>query len=278
MATTTWIQNALKERGVAYEEQHHLEVFTAQQVAQCEHVSGHRLAKVVVVLADGRPVELILPASRRVVLARLAAILGARDVRLASEREMDQIFNDCETGAIPPLRHWKDVAVVMDATMRVAGDIVFQAGTHEDTIRLKFNDWFALVNPRVESFTEPDNATSVAVFSDREDTGAPPGEPHRASPPARDSGLPGGGQGRRDEVGHTGVYPGSGPYPEGQSEIRTPGTWVHGQRDEQGREVEGGSEPIYLDEGTLLGGATPPSSSPPQPDAGEDDSRKRDRK
>ena len=116
MATATWIKNTLSQRGVAFEEQHHPEVFTSQEVAQCEHVSGHRMAKVVVVLADGRPVEAILPASRRVGLARLREILGAREVRLASEAEMDRIFNDCETGAIPPLCHWKDVAVLMAVT------------------------------------------------------------------------------------------------------------------------------------------------------------------
>lgn len=31
------------------------------------------------------------------------------------------------------------------------------------------------------------------------------------------------GKGRRDEVGHTGIYPGSGPRPEGDVPIRTPG-------------------------------------------------------
>ena len=58
----------------------------------------------------------------------------------------------------------------------------------------------------------------------------------------RDSGQPGGGQGRTDEVGRTGVYPGSGPYPSGEAEVRTPGSFVHGQTDEQGRDIEGGSE------------------------------------
>ena len=28
---------------------------------------------------------------------------------------------------------------------------------------------------------------------------------------------------RRDEVGHTGVYPGSGPLPEGDADVLTPG-------------------------------------------------------
>jgi hypothetical protein len=31
------------------------------------------------------------------------------------------------------------------------------------------------------------------------------------------------GKGRKDEVGHTGIYPATGPYPEGDAEIITPG-------------------------------------------------------
>jgi hypothetical protein len=87
----------------------------------------------------------------------------------------------------------------------------------------------------------------------------------------RDSGQPGGGKGRVDEVGRSPVYPGSGPLPGGDVEVRTPGSFVHGQLDEQGRPVEGGSEIIMTEEGVVLGGATPPSSSPPQgrgPDQG----------
>ncbi|HWE40363.1 MAG TPA: hypothetical protein VG406_27675 [Isosphaeraceae bacterium] len=78
--------------------------------------------------------------------------------------------------------------------------------------------------------------------------------------PGTESGQPGGGKGRVDRVGRTGVYPGSGPWPPGDAEIRTPETLVHGQRDEEGREVEGGSEPTYLNREVLLGGATPPPS------------------
>src|SRR3712207_1568386 len=112
MSTATWIRNELEQRGVAYEEVHHPEAYTAQQVAQCEHFSGHRVAKVVVVMADGRPVELILPASRRVNLDRVRQLLAAREVRLATEPEMERYFPDCETGAIPPLRHWQGVEVL----------------------------------------------------------------------------------------------------------------------------------------------------------------------
>ena len=174
MATATWIKHALEQRGIPFEEIPHREVFTSQEVAQSEHVSGHRLAKVVVVMADGRPIELVLPASRRVILEKVQQMLGANQVRLASEAEMDRIFSDVDTGAIPALRHWHGVEVIMDASMRLDGDITLQGGTHRDTVRLAFRDWFDMVQPRVGSFTELENLAGTRTFTDREDlaTGA----------------------------------------------------------------------------------------------------------
>ena len=154
MATATWVREELDRRGIAYQELHHPDAYTASEVAQKEHVSGHRVAKVVCVMADGRPVELVLPASRRVDLDRVGELLGARDVRLATEEEMCRHFTDCEVGAIPAFRHWDGVDVMMDGHLCCGGDIYILGGTHRDAIRMRFDDWFALVNPRVEQFTE----------------------------------------------------------------------------------------------------------------------------
>jgi len=145
----------LELRGIAFEELHHPQVFTAQEVAQREHVSGHRVAKVVVVMVDGRPVELILPASRHVNLDKVKEVLNAWEVRLASEAEMEQQFTDCEPGAIPALRHWKDVPVLMDRSLPVEDYIVFRAGTHSDAVKLSFRDWYEMVQPQVATFSEP---------------------------------------------------------------------------------------------------------------------------
>jgi Ala-tRNA(Pro) deacylase len=162
MSAATWIVNELEQKGMTYQEMHHPDAYTAQSVAQCEHVSGHRVAKVVVAMVDGRPVELILPASRRVNLERVRYLLAAKEVRLATEEEIDRYFTDCETGAIPPLRHWDGVEVIMDTSMQVPGDIIFQAGTHRDAVRMRFEDWFRMVNPPVASFSEPAQEASMS--------------------------------------------------------------------------------------------------------------------
>jgi Ala-tRNA(Pro) deacylase len=145
----------LELRGIPFEELHHTEVYTAQDLAQREHFSGHRVAKVVVVMVDGRAVELILPASRHVSLDRVRAVLNAREARLATEQEMEKFFTACEVGAVPALRHWEGVEVLMDQSLNVEGDILFQAGTHADAIRLNFRHWYEMVNPQVAAFSEP---------------------------------------------------------------------------------------------------------------------------
>ncbi len=69
----------------------------------------------------------------------------------------------------------------------------------------------------------------------------------------RESGLPGGGAGRKDEVGRSGVYPMSGPHPAGDAEIRGQASWGQGERGAAGYEDHGSSELTY-EGGQVLGG------------------------
>lgn len=79
----------------------------------------------------------------------------------------------------------------------------------------------------------------------------------------RESGEPGGGQGRRDEVGRSGVYPMSGSErPPGDAEIRTQAAWGQGERGAEGYEDAGGSE-LTMRDGQLLGGTTAGPSGEP---------------
>ena len=72
----------------------------------------------------------------------------------------------------------------------------------------------------------------------------------------RDSGQPGGGAGRRDDVGRTGVYPMSGDErPSGNADVRPLGDWAGGDRGIAGYEDSGGSGLVMRD-GEVLGGLT----------------------
>jgi osmotically-inducible protein OsmY len=58
-----------------------------------------------------------------------------------------------------------------------------------------------------------------------------------------EQGLPGGGTGRVDEVGRTGIYPASGPLPESNAEVQTPGTWGQGEQNQASQPTRRESEP-----------------------------------
>ncbi|WP_029214528.1 aminoacyl-tRNA deacylase [Kallotenue papyrolyticum] len=142
----------LREQGVAYELHHHAQAFTAQEVAQREHVPGRRVAKVVVVWADGAPAMLVLPAPFKVDLEHLAETLGAQHVRMAREDELAVVFPDCELGAMPPFGNLYDVPVYVDPRLAENDTIVVQAGTHTETISLRYADFERLVHPRTLPF------------------------------------------------------------------------------------------------------------------------------
>ena len=116
----------------------HREVFTSQETAQCMHFTGHRVAKTVIVIANSQPVVLVLPADRQVAMDRVLDLLGVESVRMATEREIREHFPDCEPGAVPPLPHWNGAQLLMDHSMKVEGNIIFQAGTHFDAVRLNY--------------------------------------------------------------------------------------------------------------------------------------------
>jgi len=143
------LETYLRESKVPFQTQHHPQAFTAQEIAASEHVPGKMLAKVVMVMSDGRLVMLALPAPDHVDLAKANATLGAKETRLAEEGEFANAFPDCEVGAMPPFGNLYDLPIYVDKSLAEDETIVFNAGTHTDTMSLKYADFERLVKPTV---------------------------------------------------------------------------------------------------------------------------------
>jgi Ala-tRNA(Pro) deacylase len=139
----------LRDNQVPFETQLHRVAYTAQDVAASEHLPGQLMAKVVIAVADGALVMLVLPANHRTDLVKVRAALGAREIRLAEEHDFAEIFPDCELGAMPPFGNLYGIPVYVDQTLTEDHAIVFQAGTHRDTMRVRYADFARLVRPTV---------------------------------------------------------------------------------------------------------------------------------
>ncbi len=142
----------LRENKVPFQVQHHAVAYTAQEVAAAEHIPGRMLAKVVIILGNGGLAMFVLPAPARVDLDRAAAVLGAKEACLAQEEKFADRFPGCEVGAMPPFGNLYDLPLYVDRSLAEDDTIVFEAGTHTDTMSMKYADFERLAKPTVAEF------------------------------------------------------------------------------------------------------------------------------
>jgi Ala-tRNA(Pro) deacylase len=114
------------------------------ETAQAAHVPGDMIAKTVVLEDEAGYVLAVLPASCRVDLAELHRQTSRR-LGLATERELEGLFNDCEIGAVPPLGSLYQMETIVDDALAEQSDIYFEAGDHEQLIHVSAETFEALM-------------------------------------------------------------------------------------------------------------------------------------
>ena len=154
MSISQRIRDYLDSQQVKYEWLHHTLAFPAQEVAHTLHISGKHFAKAVVLQADGRPVMAVLPASHRLNFQELKVELDAKHVEMLPEAELTKLCPDCELGAFPPFGGLYGVDTLVDRSLAQSEEIVFNAGSHTDAVRMKYGDYAGLAKPRVGNFGE----------------------------------------------------------------------------------------------------------------------------
>ena len=159
---STRLKDFLDRFEIGYDVMHHDPAFTAQELAARMHISGFEFTKVVVVKLDGQFALVALPAPLRINFKELARVAGAKKCQLASEKEFQQFFPDCELGAMPPFGNLYQLSTYADEDVSRNENIVINAGTHAEAIRLRYSDFARLAAPRVGRFAEPPPAEVLA--------------------------------------------------------------------------------------------------------------------
>ncbi len=147
------INEFLTNRHVPFEALHHPPAYTASRMAEVLHVSGEEVAKPVLLRTGRGYVLVVVPANRFVDLQRIREWMGNVPVEMASEDEMDQIFPNCERGAIPPFGSVYHVHTLVDESLAEDEKIVFQAETHDEAIRMTYHDYEIVEHPLRGDFT-----------------------------------------------------------------------------------------------------------------------------
>jgi Ala-tRNA(Pro) deacylase len=149
------VAQVLSRERMPYVVYHHPSVYTAQEQAAASHIRGQCMAKVVICFADGQPVQAVVPAHYRVDLELLRIAAGATVLRLATEDEIAALYPQFEVGAAPPLGTLYGHRVFIERCFVGEPEMVFNAGTHTDSIGMHYGDLADLVKPIVGSFGVP---------------------------------------------------------------------------------------------------------------------------
>jgi Ala-tRNA(Pro) deacylase len=153
MAIPASVRDFLSAQHVDFHPLVHRTAFTAQEEAAVTHVPGKAWAKTVVCVGDGSLLLAVLPAHHSVDLEPLRRLAGVADLRVANEREMASHYPSCEAGAMPPFGPLFGQRVFIDSALACDADVVFNAGTHADAIRMRYEALVAVSGGTIGAFS-----------------------------------------------------------------------------------------------------------------------------
>jgi Ala-tRNA(Pro) deacylase len=135
------LKQMLDDRNIKYISINHSPAYTARETAASTFVPRREFAKTIIVDLDGEKVMAVVSASRHVDIANLRQLAGASEARLATEDEFKALFPDCELGSLYEMR------VYVDEMVTEVDDLCFNAGSHEQIMRMNCADYLQFEQP-----------------------------------------------------------------------------------------------------------------------------------
>jgi Ala-tRNA(Pro) deacylase len=129
------LEDFLKQNGVEYEMVMHRHTDSSINSAHAAHILEAQLAKPVILEDAQGYVMAVIPADSHIKIRELNRLLD-RNMGLATENEIPDLFTDCEPGAIPPVGQAYDMQTIVDNNLDACSDIYFESGNHEQLVHM----------------------------------------------------------------------------------------------------------------------------------------------
>lgn len=159
MTTETFLQikELLDKNNVEYTHLTHEHVHRSEDAAKIRGTNLDEAAKAIVLKVERKDpekgkyyefIQVVIAGNERIDLKKLRKILNSRNVALASPDEvLDK--TGCTIGSVPPFGILFGLKVYMDNGLLDKSRIVFSAGTHNDSIIMKPEDYIRIVSPNI---------------------------------------------------------------------------------------------------------------------------------
>jgi Ala-tRNA(Pro) deacylase len=148
------ITDLLREHDCWFEEFEHEPVRTSEEAAALR--DGYTLqqgAKAIIIRVkipnEGKKfVMLVMPADQKFDGTKVKQLLHSKDIRFATEQEIEEITKGVKPGGVPPFGNLFGLEVISDTSLYQNEKIIFNAG-RTTSIGMKSADYKQLVQPRI---------------------------------------------------------------------------------------------------------------------------------
>ena len=158
MSQSTFLQikELLDKHKIVYTHLIHEHVHTSADAAKIRGTNLEDAAKAIICKVEKRDgtyefIQAVIPADKRIDLKKIKRFLDSRNVALASPDEVLE-KTGCTIGSVPPFAILFGIKMYVDEAILEREQIVFSAGTHNDSIMMKPQDYIRIVDPVVTEF------------------------------------------------------------------------------------------------------------------------------
>lgn len=135
----------LDRQRAVYELIEHPPTRSSAETAMVARIPPSCMVKAVLVDTPDEHVLAVLSSDRRIDLDDLRTELDETP-RLADEKEIVEIFDDCAPGAVPPLGFGYGVDMIVDDCLAGEPDIFFEAGDHRSLVHMEQDEFRRLTS------------------------------------------------------------------------------------------------------------------------------------
>lgn len=133
------VKKYLDSKGIDYEELAHKTVYTAFDAAQTLQKHLKEIAKTILIEADKTHVLVVLPADKKIDMAKLRSALKVKNVRIPDEKIMIKVLK-IKPGSLSSFGKLHNLEMIIDKSMVSAKKAVLSTGSFTDSVFMKVKD------------------------------------------------------------------------------------------------------------------------------------------
>ena len=142
----------LDQNKVSYTWFEHPPVHTSQEAAAIRGTKMAQGAKALVMLADKKPIMIVVPGDRRADLKQFKLQFKFKDVAMATPEQVFELTG-VQIGAVPPTGNLFGLPLYVDSHLGENETIAFNAGDHAKSVEMKYVDYVQVAHPILGEFS-----------------------------------------------------------------------------------------------------------------------------